>query len=202
MTIGSDYIGSGLLEQYVLGLTSPEQSIEVEQRAAADAAIREEIDAISEAMEAYAVAHAIIPDPIIKPFLLATIDYTERLKSGESSTVPPMLNENSTIEDFAPWLNRDDMIASGTENIHAKIIGYTAEAITAIIWIKDFAPPEVHDHEIEKFFIVEGTCDIIVGETVHQLAAGDYFQIPLYINHLVKVTSSIPCKIILQRMAA
>jgi len=202
MTTGRKYIESGILEQYVLGLTSPEQSMEVEQRAAADIAIRNEIDAISEAMEVYAMEHAIKPDPIIKPFLLATIDYTERLKSGEPVTVPPSLNENSTLEDYAPWLNRVDMIDAGTENIHAKIIGYTAEAITAIIWIKDFAPQEVHDHEIEKFLIVEGTCDIIVGETVHQLAAGDYFPIPLHKNHLVKVTSSIPCKIILQRMAA
>jgi len=202
MTTGREYIDSGVLEQYVLGLTSPEQSIEVEQRAAADAAIRNEIDAISIAMEAYAMERAIQPDPIIKPFLLATIDYTERLKSGETVTVPPELNENSAIEDYGPWLKRADMVTPGTENIHAKIIGYTAEAITAIVWIKDFAPQEVHDHEIEKFLIVEGTCDIIVGDTVHKLAAGDYFPIPLHKNHLVKVTSSIPCKIILQRMAA
>jgi len=202
MTTGREYIDSGILEQYVLGLTSAGQSVEVEQRAAADPAIRKEINAIGEAMEAYAMEHAITPDPIIKPFLLATIDYTERLKSGEPATVPPALNKNSAVEDYAVWLDRADMVTPGTENIHAKIIGYTPEAITAIIWIKDFAPQEVHDHEIEKFLIVEGTCDIIVGDTVHQLAAGDYFPIPLHKNHRVKVTSSFPCKIILQRMAA
>jgi mannose-6-phosphate isomerase-like protein (cupin superfamily) len=202
MTTVSEYIGSGMLEQYVLGLTSPEESMEVEMRAAANPAIRHEIDAISEAMESYAMDHAIEPDSIIKPFLLATIDYTERLKSGEPATVPPTLNENSAIEDYAAWLDRADMIAPGTENIHAKIIGYTPEAVTAIIWIKDFAPQEVHDHEIEKFLIIEGTCDIIVGDMVHQLGAGDYFPIPLHKKHLVKVTSSFPCKIILQRMAA
>ncbi len=202
MTTGKEYIESGVLEQYVLGLTSPEETMEVEQRAAEDPSIREEIDTISEAMEAYAMQHGIGPDPILKPFLLATIDYTERLKSGEPVTVPPALNENSTIEDYALWLNRADMIAPNTENIHAKVIGYTAEATTAIVWIKDFAPQEVHDHEIEKFLIVEGTCDITVGDTVYQLAAGDYFPIPLHKKHLVKVTSFIPCKIILQRVAA
>lgn len=202
MTTSKEYIDSGMLEQYVLGLTSPAQSMEVEQLAAADPIIQSEIDAIGEAMETYAKEHAIRPHRIVKPFLLATIDYTERLKNGEPITVPPSLNENSAIADYAQWLNRADMIAPGTENIYAKIIGYTPDAITAIIWIKDFAPQEVHDHEIEKFLIVEGTCDIIVGETVHHLVAGDYFPIPLHKNHLVKVTSAIACKIILQRMAA
>jgi mannose-6-phosphate isomerase-like protein (cupin superfamily) len=202
MTTGREYIDSGILEQYVLGVTSADQSLEVEERAAADPAIRNEIEAIGKAMEFYAMQHAIQPDATIKPFLLATIDYTERLKNGEPAMIPPSLNEHSTIEDYAPWLNRTDMMATGSENIQAKIIGFTAEATTAIVWIKDFAPQEIHDHEIEKFLIVEGTCDIIVGDTVHQLSAGDYFPIPLHKIHQVKVTSAIPCKIILQRMAA
>lgn len=202
MITGKDYIESGELEQYVLGLTTAEQSTAIEERAAADPAIRKEIDAINDAIETYAMAYAVKPNPIIKPMLLATIDYTERLKSGEPVALPPALNEHSVIEDYAAWLNRADMVASGTENIHAKIIGYTPEAITAIVWIKEFAPQEVHDHQIEKFLIVEGSCDIIVGETVYHLAAKDYFSIPLHENHLVKVTSAIPCKIILQRMAA
>lgn len=94
------------------------------------------------------------------------------------------------------------MVSSDTDNIYAKIIGYTPEATTAIVWLKDYAPHEVHDNEYERFLIVEGTCDIIVEDQVNQLVPGDYFAIPLHKNHLVKVTSSIPCKVILQRVAA
>lgn len=195
-------MGSGLLELYVLGATSPAESTEVELMAAADPAIRLEIEAIEEALEAYAMEHAAAPNPVIKPFLLATIDYTERLKGGEPITMPPVLNKNSIIEDYSPWLNRSDLLVPGDNAIFAKIIGYTPEVVTAIVWIKEYAPHEIHDHEFEKFLIVEGTCDIVVGDEVHALVPGDYFAIPLHKNHQVKVTSTIPCKVILQRIAA
>ncbi len=202
MTSDKEYINSGMLEQYVLGYTSPAESTEVELMAATYPAIKMEIEAIHESLEAYAMEQAIKPNPIIKPFLLATVDYSKRIKNGEPATVPPVLNESSAIEDYAPWLNRTDMMVPDDNDIFAKIIGYTPEAITAIVWIKEYAPHEVHDHEFEKFLIVEGTCNIIVEDTVHALIPGDYFAIPLHKNHLVKVTSAIPCKVILQRIAA
>jgi len=94
------------------------------------------------------------------------------------------------------------MVSSGTEDVFARIIGYTEKAITAIVWLKEMAPQEVHDDEHERFLILEGTCDIVVGNNIHQLVPGDYFAIPLHSNHHIKVTSSIPCKVILQRVAA
>ncbi len=197
-----EYIGSGILEQYVLGQTSPLESQEVELVAATNNAVRMEIEAISEALEAYALAHAIVPDPIVKPFLLATIDYSERMKNGEPVSNPPFLNERSSINDYDEWLNRSDMVPWNKHDIYAKIIGYSPQALTAIVWLKDYAPQEVHDNEFEKFLIVEGTCNIIVGDEVNELAPGDYFTIPLHKTHMIKVTSTIPCKVILQRVAA
>lgn len=202
MLTSKEYINSGILENYVLGITSNSETKQVELMAAADPAIKHQIEMINETLEAYAIEHAIEPNPVIKPFLLATIDYTERLKNGEQVSVPPILNEKSTEADYAEWLNRSDMTATETSDIFAKIIGYTPEAITAIVWLKDYAPHEVHDHEYERFLIIEGTCNIIVGDEVNELVAGDYFAIPLYKKHMIKVTSSTPCKVILQRIAA
>ncbi|MES2848125.1 MAG: cupin domain-containing protein [Bacteroidota bacterium] len=197
-----EYIGSGILEQYVLGHSSPLESQEVELMAATYDAVRMEIEAIAEALETYALAHAIVPDPIVKPFLLATIDYSERMKNGEPVSHPPFLNERSSINDYDEWLNRSDMVPWNNQEIYAKIIGYTPQALTAIVWLKDYAPQEVHDNEFEKFLIVEGTCNIIVGDEVNNLVPGDYFTIPLHKTHMIKVTSAIPCKVILQRVAA
>jgi mannose-6-phosphate isomerase-like protein (cupin superfamily) len=202
MLTNKEYIDSGILEQYVLGISGTEESKEVEMMAAANPDIQAEIEAIARSLEILAKADAVEPNPVIKPFLLATIDYTERLKNGEPVSDPPILNESSRVADYAAWLNRADMASPGTADIFAKIIGYTPAAITAIVWIQDYAPQEVHDHEYERFLIVEGTCNIIVGEEMNQLVPGDYFAIPLYKNHLVEVTSSIPCKVILQRVAA
>ena len=196
------FIDSGILEQYVFGTASTTELEEVERMAAADPLIQSEINTICEALEIQAMANAIEPGPEVKLFLMAEINYTERLKNGEPVTTPPLLHQQSTIKDYADWLNRDDMRYEGTENLFAKIIGYTPEAVTAIVWIKENTPPEIHDDEYESFLIVEGTCDILVGDEINHLVPGDYFAIPLYKNHIVKVTSTTPCKIILQRMAA
>ncbi|MEO6328247.1 MAG: cupin domain-containing protein [Ginsengibacter sp.] len=197
------YIESGILESYVLGMTTPQESIEVEEMSAAYMEVRTEINMISESIEQYAKLHAVEPTITIKPLLFATIDYTERLKKGERVTVPPLLHQGSAIADYEDWLKAEEAILpEDFTNIHARIIGHTPGATTAIIWIKEFSPPEVHTNELEKFLIVEGTCDITIGEKEYRLVPGDVLNIPLHISHRVKVTSAIPCKIILQRIAA
>lgn len=199
-----DYIESGIIEAYVLGMATTEEVKEVEEMSVANEEIRAAINDFSDNLEKQALANAIAPDPTVKPFLMAVINYTQRLENGEPPSFPPMLDENSSLKDFEPWLSRPDMILPENfqEDVYAKIIGFTPEATTAIIWLKTMAPQEVHHDEYEKFLIVEGTCNITIGEDVHQLSAGDYLAIPLFKNHKVKVTSSTPCKAILQRIAA
>lgn len=198
----NEYIASGILEQYVLGTASPDVCKEVERRAAADPVIQQEINAICETLETHAMENAMEPDPIIKPFLMAIINYSERIKNGEPVTEPPLLTADSTPANYDAWLNRSDMVSPGTDEVYARIIGYTETVTTAIVWLKEYAPQEVHDDEYERFLIVEGSCDIVVDNEVNQLAPGDFFEIPLYKKHFVKVTSTVPCKIILQRVAA
>lgn len=198
-----EYIKSGILELYVLGIASEKEVAEVEKIAAAHKEVRDEIEEISNALEKLAKTHSKKPPLTVKPLLMATIDYTERLKAGEPMSFPPELNENSKIEDYKEWLHRKDMVVTEElEGIYAKIIGYTPQATTAIVWIKEMAPEEVHDNEYEKFLIVEGECDIVVNGKAHHLVRGNYFAIPLHSNHHVKVTSAVPCKVILQRIAA
>ena len=197
------YISSGVLEQYVLGAISEEELLEVEQLAAKHLEVKEEILSISYVLEQYAIENAVTPSSTIKPFIMATIDFMERMGSGEEPSFPPVLNETSQLIDFAPWLHRNDMVLPfGAGDLYAKIIGYTPEVTTAIAWIKGEAPVETHDKEYEKFLIVEGTCNILVEDKVYQLVPGDYFAIPLHKSHQVIVTSSIACKVILQRIAA
>ena len=196
-------IESGILELYVSGNTTAAQTAMIEEMALIHREIEEEISVIAGTVADYALLTAIAPNPTIKAFLLATVDYGERIKNGEAVSHPPMLHEQSSIADYQEWLSRDDMtLPSPAPALFAKIIGYTEKVTTAIVWIKELAPQEVHLDEIEKFLIVEGTCDISIGTTVHPLCAGDILSIPLYQNHFVTVTSAIACKVILQRIAA
>ncbi len=198
-----DFIESGILEMYVLGHTSADEDQQVQQMAAIHTEVRDEIEAISLALEKYARANAIEPDPTQLTFLMATIEYTERMKKGEQPSFPPMLHMNSKVDDYAQWLNREDLqLNVPLEDAYAHIIGYTPQATTAIVWLRHGAPPETHTAEQEKFLIAEGTCEITIGNDVHSMNPGDVLIIPLHVSHHVRVTSAQPCKIILQRMAA
>ena len=61
-----DYIASGILEQYCLGLTSENESREVERMAARHPEIRHILQDLCEGIEAYAEAHAISPPNRLK----------------------------------------------------------------------------------------------------------------------------------------
>jgi len=196
-------VSTGILELYVLGETSSSENEMIGDLAIAHPEIRQEIEEIELAMERYAMAHAVAPDPIVKPLMMATIDYMDRAQNGEAFITPPLLSETSKPADFAQWLNREDMVLpEDTDDVYAKIICANEQMMTAIAWIKQMAPQEVHDHEHEKFLILEGTCNIYVEDTMVSLGAGDYFAIPLHKKHHVVVTSAQPCKAILQRVAA
>ncbi|MDB5012509.1 MAG: hypothetical protein JWQ25_711 [Daejeonella sp.] len=95
----TEFIESGILESYVLGAASVAEINEVEEMAAIHEDVRREIDEISIALEKYAEVNAIEPDPTIRPFFLATIDYIERLNGGEIPSNPPVLAPTSKIED-------------------------------------------------------------------------------------------------------
>ncbi len=203
MTDLGEYIASGMIEKYVLGLALPDEIVEIEALSTQHPAIRTAITEFCILLERNAIANSITPPEIIKPELLATIDYIERLQNGEPMTFPPVLSETSKIDDFNEWLNRPDMSPSqDSADIYLKIIGHTATCSTAIVWVKGKTPEEVHTKELESFFVIEGTCIIHIGTKSYEMVPGNYLQIPMFEKHHVVVTSSVACKVILQRLAA
>lgn len=197
-----EFIESGILEMYVIGDVTAEETLEVERMAAAYPEIYDHIREINEALENYALGHAIEPRPAAKPFVMATIDYAERISTGEKPVFPPALTQNSTYAEYAKHIDRKDMqVGPDFTGIEARIIGYTASLTTAIVWIKDIEISEVHQREIEKFLILEGTCTINIEDEVHNLVAGDFIVIPVNKRHSVRITSKIPCKALVQRVA-
>lgn len=190
-----------LLERYVIGDLSI-QEIEMLEKALLEMPnLKVELQEIEKTFEVYAQANAIEPDPTTKPFLMAFLNYTERLKAGEQPSLVPALNENSKIEDYIEWLERPDLQApKDYDAMHGYIIGHTEERTNVIVWLKFGAPDETHTDEHEKFLIIEGTCNIVLDDKeVHPLKPGDYFAIPLHISHRVEVTSDTACKVILER---
>ncbi len=197
------FIQSGIIESYVLGLASIEEIIEVEAMSSKHTEVYDAINNFCNLLEANALANAVKPPSTVKTMVMATIDLMERMQSGEALDSFNSLSISTKIVDFEKWLSRPDMIApTNFDEMYAKIIGYTPQMTTAVVWIKTMAPQEIHTDEYERFLIIEGTCNITIGNDVNHLTAGDYLAIPLFKNHQVVVTSKIPCKAILQREAA
>ena len=198
-----EYINSGMLEEFVLGLTSEAENIEVRKLSIQYPAIQSEIDSIAESLIAYAEMASPEPDPTIKPMVMAMIDYKERLTGGEVPSFLPELQEHSRISDFEEWLHKKEMtLPEDFEEIYVKIMGFEPAKTTALVWLKHGSPKEIHHAEFEKFLILEGSCDLRIEDKIYSLTAGDYLKIPLHVYHEVKVTSPVPCKVILQRIAA
>lgn len=81
----NEIISSGLLELYVAGLASEEESRRVEQWAAQYPAVKDELAAIETALESYATANATQPAPGVKERLMAEISsgsITEKAVNG------------------------------------------------------------------------------------------------------------------------
>jgi quercetin dioxygenase-like cupin family protein len=197
----NEILQSGLLELYSLGSLEGGELELVQKALAEDPSLRHELNQIEEAYFLYAQANSIPPHPSIKPLLMAKIEYLERLSFGEVPVAVPLLTPDSKIEDFEFWLNRMDMqLRHDFDGMQAIILADEPEKLTALVWLKDGAPDEIHTTEHERFLVVEGSCDFTVGNNVHTLRRGDYLSIPLHVSHEAKVTSGKPCKIILQRV--
>lgn len=71
----TEIISSGLLELYALGMTSPEETITVEEWVKQYPEVRLEIDAIQSVMEEYALAHAVTPDASLKDRIMSEVGF-------------------------------------------------------------------------------------------------------------------------------
>jgi mannose-6-phosphate isomerase-like protein (cupin superfamily) len=197
------FIASGIMEQYVTGNTTAGESVEVEEMAMAFPEIRKALRDAEIALENDITAQAIAPDPGVKAFLMASIEYSERLNNGEPMEYPPIFHSESTIDQYASWLKRSDIeLPAHFDGLFAKIISKTPLVMTAVVWLETGTSPEVHDNELEQFLILEGTCDIDIEGEVHSMEPGKFLRVPLHKWHRIKVTSAKLCKILLQRIAS
>ncbi len=74
------FLASGLIEQYVLGLTTPDEAQEVERYARAYPEVQAEIDALRGAIEQYAAQYAVPPSKELKEQILSEIEAEEQME--------------------------------------------------------------------------------------------------------------------------
>jgi anti-sigma-K factor RskA len=95
------YISSGILEQYVLGMTSPAETEEVERLAAQYPQIRAEIVEISTSLESYAQHFSQTPPAFLKDKIWEALDNSSVALSPESDVTPDPIPQNAPVADQA-----------------------------------------------------------------------------------------------------
>lgn len=188
-----------LIERYVLGELPAQECRALEAAASADASLRARIDELQRGLERLVLLNAVVPSVSLKQRVLGTVERQALANANR----PPVIHPASRVADFAPWIDRPEMVRpADADDIFFIPFASNSDGESALVWLVSGSPEETHTDCIEKFLIVEGSCHIVFRDDVHALEAGDVFSIPLHTPHTVKVTSAVPCKIILQRIAA
>jgi len=83
MNIG-EYVQSGILEQYALGLLSNEEMHDVEEMACLHFEVKTELKKVEDSLEEYAKRYAVNPRAEIKARIMSAIDNVDQKKQGMS----------------------------------------------------------------------------------------------------------------------
>ena len=197
----AELIGSGTLELYALGMLSAEENLAIESEAVRSTEVGMELDRIQAALETLAERQAIAPPESLKRRVVEALDRV--VKDRAATGRPPVLHPRSKPSDYSAWLNDPAVVRPPDAGpMHIVPLHQSEGEGTGVLWLTLGAPEETHTDEIEKFLILEGTCDVEFNGRVYQLVPGSVLTVPLHTPHTIRITSDIPCKILLQRIAA
>ena len=192
-----EYLASGILQDYCLGILTNEEMQQVEANAKIHPAIQQQILENTRALETYANQLAQQPAEAIKSKLFHSIDALIEEQNATLNNLP-LLNKNS---DYKNWLNIvAPLIATHKEKEFSfQVLRDDETVIQMLVWTKIDYPDEVHEHLKESFIILQGECECYIGENTYKLGPGGYLDIPLYQHHDIKVVKG-PVLAIVQRL--
>jgi len=178
-----EYIESGVLEEYCLGLLNEEQKSFLIQMAMLYPEVKEELIATELAMEKLASSNGLEPGHGIKQRILDALGF-----GGDKIELFPLLSKDA---DLQAWLkNLAHLIPSEpSEDFYGEVIRKDDHIQQMLVVVKTDVPEEDHDDYVESFFILKGHCECTVGDNTVNLFAGDYLEIPLHVKHDIKIMS-------------
>lgn len=181
-----EYIASGILQEYCLGLLTEEEKTNVENNCRLYPVLKAELEACQAALDSYARQFTAPPDPGLKNTIWNLLENVNREETGLAAM--PVLNK---FADRQNWLRMVQPLLPEKldQDLFVKVIRDDEQITQVILWSKVDYPEEVHDDLQECFLILEGECECFVGEEVFKLTAGGYFEIPLHVPHSVKILS-------------
>ncbi|GAB3333155.1 hypothetical protein GCM10027299_40350 [Larkinella ripae] len=193
----NDFINSGILDEYCLGLLLPGEVQEVERMAGLYPEVQQALDQAFRLLKS-AENQAAAAGPDLKERILTTLKQLAEPQAFDLNNLP-LIN---AYADSEQWLRTVAAIepTGDFRNLYVHSLRNTDGVAQFILWVKQEVRPEHHHDERESFLILEGTCECRIGGEIIRLSAGDYIDIPLDVEHTVRVLSPEPVKALVQRV--
>ena len=197
------YIASGVLENYCLGLATPEESVELEHNCLQYPTIKKELILLQKDLIGYVRQFSKTPAKNTGQKILNEIEELKLITTSLSEN-KKRINDFIAISEFSnidKWQKLIGHINPPTEykNIYSHEIFNNGVQEQIIVWAKKGILDESHDNLKERFVVLEGTCTCVVGDEKIYMEPGSFLDIPLHTIHNLRVTSEIPVKVILTR---
>ncbi len=193
----AEYIESGVLYNYCLGILSAEENAEVERLAAQYQEIRKELAGLQETMQHYSEQAAVAPRAELQQDIWSTLENINKERHGDLNDLP-IINKYS---DYRHWQRIVQPLIPEDKHTEKIAVLQANEKITQVMFVSSKAiPDETHEHERESFIVLEGECDCCIDGKVIRLGPGGFIEIPMYTHHDVTAVSSYVIAI-MQRIA-
>jgi mannose-6-phosphate isomerase-like protein (cupin superfamily) len=193
-----EYISSGIIEDYCLGLLNREESNNVLMQSKLHPEIKQVIDEFMNSLEEYAIDSNIALPETTKQKVLQLLD---NLKLEEEKNIHdlPLLNKYT---DHKNWLRIVEPVLPETlnEKIFVRELRNDDQVSQTLIWTAVHYPDEVHEDVQECFIILRGKCRCYIEDKFIELGPGGFLEIPMYSHHNVEVLGTDPVLAVVQRI--
>ncbi len=191
-----EFIESGQLDAFVLGMLPSKEAAEVAALIAQYPALKVEAEAIEAALHQYGAA--VNADE--KQKLFEAIDLLELDATSLQHKQLPQIHKYSdakawlqTVKHLVPTVNASNPLVQ-------QIIHEDEQVCLYLVTTIEDVPMEIHQNEKESFLILQGSCTCYIGDNIVSLHAGGFVDIPMFTNHNVMVHPGQPVVAILQHI--
>lgn len=194
------FLASGRIEEYCLGLLSAAETEEVLQLSFLYPTVRQAIESAQKTLEDYAADNALPPRPTLKSRVMLSLGRLGEPAAFDLNQLP-LLNAYSDAEQWQRTVAAIEPTRP-FNNLYSHTLQDSDRVTQFLVWVRREIRPEDHHEERESFLILEGDCECRLGNETVRLSAGDFLEIPLDTEHRLTVLSEIPVKAVIQRLKA